>query len=56
MTIKTPAFQIKADPEYVNNIKGMTINGRLSLVIEVDSNQVEVNGVPLRLPMENKNS
>lgn len=56
MTIKTPAFQIKADPEYVNNIKGMTINGRLSLVIEVDSNQVEVNGVPLRLSMENKNS
>lgn len=56
MTIKTPAFQIKADPEYVDNIKGMTINGRLSLVIEVDSNMVEVNGVPLRLPMENKNS
>lgn len=45
LSVKTPAFQIKADPEYVDHIHVKKINGRMCVVLELDSNRGEVNGI-----------
>lgn len=45
--VKTPDVVVKVNPERLDLVETMTIQGRPCLVIEIN-NQVEVNGIPVR--------
>lgn len=48
-TVKTPSVTVKTVPEHADALKVEKVGGRLSLVIPLDTNMAEVNGIPALL-------
>lgn len=44
-SVKTPSFQVKICPERAGSVMVKQVEGRLSLVIPLDTNEAEVNGI-----------